>query len=101
MFESATPRRMSRTFRCLLFGIAMTVFARLGPWSWPGWPAITVLDFLLTHFAPSVVSPLQKGLGVTLLLLVNAGFWALVASLVLWMLERRARTRRSVHDQRT
>jgi len=100
MFESARPRQMSRSFRCVLFGIAMTVLARLGPWHWPGWPAITVLDFLLAHAAPSVASPVQKGLGVTVLLLVNAGFWALAAWLALWVRERRARARRPADHSR-
>ena len=80
MFESATlARPMSRGFRCFLFGIAMTVFARVGPWSWPGWPAITALDFVLAHAAPSVAGPITKSFGLVALMLVNSGFWALVA----------------------
>jgi len=83
MFDSVTPRRrMSRGFRCALFGIAMTVLARLGPWSWPGWPAVTVLDFLLARFSPSVVGPVAKGLGLVVLLVVNVGFWSVLALLV-------------------
>jgi hypothetical protein len=93
MFETATPRRMSRTFRCALFGIGMTVLARIGPWSWPGWPATTVLDFLLAHAAPSVASPVQKAFGVVLLLFVNVAFWANVARGAWWALEHRTRAR--------
>lgn len=80
MFESVsrTPAT-SRGFRCAAFGLAMTVLARLGPWDWPGWPAVTVLDFALTHAAPSVAGPIVKGVGVLALIAVNAGFWALLA----------------------
>jgi hypothetical protein len=88
MFETATPRRMSRTFRCALFGIAMTVLARVGPWMWPRWPAIVVLDFMLAHAAPSVVSPVQKAFGVIVLLIVNVGFWAALARLGWWVVGR-------------
>ena len=70
---------MSRGFRCALFGIAMTVVARVGPWSWPGWPAVKVLDFALARTAPSVAGPIYKGLGLLLLMFVNVGFWAVVA----------------------
>lgn len=57
----------------------MTVLARLGPWSWPGWPAVTALDFALAHAAPSVAGPIVKGAGLVALIIVNAGFWALLA----------------------
>jgi integral membrane sensor domain MASE1 len=90
MFESvARPRPMSRGFRCALFGIAMTILARLGPWSWPGWPAVTVLDLVLTHAAPSVVGPVLKGLGLVALMLVNVASWALVAYAALHVWRRR------------
>jgi hypothetical protein len=80
MFETITRRPpMSRGFRCALFGIAMTILARVGPWSWPGWPAMKVLDFALAHTAPSVAGPIYKGLGLLILIFVNAGFWAVVA----------------------
>jgi hypothetical protein len=84
MFDSVIARRkMSRGFRCALFGIAMTVLARIGPWSWPGWPAVTVLDFALASFSPSVVGPVAKGLGLVVLLIVNVSFWSVLALLAL------------------
>ena len=70
---------MSRGFVCTLIGIVMTVIARLGPWFWPGWPARTVLDFVLTRWAPSVVSGPVKALGLLGLMLINIGFWAGIA----------------------
>ena len=79
MFESIRAPRTSLGSRCALFGLAMTVLARLGPWDWPGWPAVTVLDFVLTHAAPSVAGPVFKGVGIVALIVVNAGFWAVLA----------------------
>jgi hypothetical protein len=80
MFETITRRSpVSRGFRCVLFGIALTIVARVGPWSWPGWPAVKVLDFALAHTAPSVAGPIYKGLGILMLMFVNVGFWAAVA----------------------
>lgn len=93
MFETMTPPSAPRRgVRCAVFGLAMTVLARLGPWSWPGWPAVTVLDFALAHAAPSVAGPVLKGLGLVVLLVVNAGFWALLACAALraWFLVRDA-----------
>ena len=80
MFEDVTRRgTTSRGFRCGLFGLAMTVLAWLGPWGWPGWPALTLLDFILARAAPSVAGPVAKGLGLVILLFVNAGFWGVLA----------------------
>jgi hypothetical protein len=83
VFESVTERKpMSRGFRCALFGIAMTVLARLTPWLWPGWPAMRLLDFVLARAAPSVAGPVQKGVGLVVLVFVNVAAWALAAWLV-------------------
>jgi hypothetical protein len=80
MFEEFTrPRPMSRAFRCGLLGLAMTLLAWLGPWRWPGWPALILLDFILARAAPSVAGPVMKGLGLVVLLFVNAGFWGVLA----------------------
>lgn len=72
----------------MLFGIGMTVLARVGPWLWPGWPAVTLLDFVLGTAAPSVVTPFEKAMGVIALLFVNVTFWALLAWVALWALDR-------------
>jgi len=76
---------MSRGTRCVLFGLAMTALAYVGPWHWPGWPAIALLDFVLARWAPSTVSPVLRASGTLVLLFVNAGFWALLAWLA-WKL---------------
>jgi hypothetical protein len=67
---------MSRGFLCTLIGIVLTVVARIGSWYWPGWPARTVLDFVLARWAPTVVSGPGKALGLLALMLINIGFWA-------------------------
>lgn len=72
-------RGPSTTFLCILAGFAVSVFGWFVPWGWPSWPARTLLDFYLAKAEPSVVSGPMKGVGWTVLLLVNAGFWALIA----------------------
>jgi hypothetical protein len=57
----------------------MTLVAWLGPWRWPGWPALTLLDFILARAAPSVAGPVAKGLGLVVLLVVNTAFWGVLA----------------------
>ena len=61
----------------------MTVLARIGPWSWPGWPAVTLLDFILARYTPSIVPPVVKAFGVIVLFSVNTTFWAVLAWLAL------------------
>jgi hypothetical protein len=78
MFTSASPRRMSLGFRCALAGVALTLLAWFGPWDWPGWPARTVLEFALERWAPSRATSLHKGIGMTMLIAINVGFWAVV-----------------------
>lgn len=82
---------MSREFRCALAGLGMTLFAWYGPWSWPGWPATTLLDFFLAHAAPSVMSPIAKAFGFVGLIIVNSGFWALITCALVRMWKARGR----------
>lgn len=97
VFESAAPRRMSRFMRCALFGLAMTVLARVGPWHWPAWPAVTLLDFVLARYTPSVVPPVVKAFGTIALIVVNAGFWAVVAFALLAVRDALAREKAFRH----
>ena len=84
-------KTVSREFKAALIGLAMTVIARIGPWYWPGWPARTVLDFVLARWAPSQVSGPVKGLGLLALIIVNAGFWGVIAWTLLYAWSRRQR----------
>lgn len=88
-------RTPSRAFLCILFGLGMTVFAWIGPWFWPGWPASTLLDFVLARFEPSVVAPATKAVGFVVLIIVNAAFWAVLAWAALRLREAVTRWRRT------
>jgi len=79
---------MSRGFIGALTGIVLTVLAWYGPWLWPGWPAVTVLDFVLGRFAPSEVSFGAKAVGMVALIIINVGFWGLVTRGAIWTFER-------------
>jgi hypothetical protein len=92
MFSSVSPpRRMSLGFRCALTGVALTLLAWFGPWDWPGWPARTVLDFALERWAPSRATSLHKGIGMTMLIVINVGFWALLLRGVVVLVSRMRR----------
>ena len=64
---------MSRGFLSTLGGLAVTIFSWFSPWSWPAWPALTLL---------SVVSRPNSHSGraafVVALIVVNTAFWSLV-----------------------
>jgi hypothetical protein len=62
--------KISRTFLCILIGFAMTVFGWFGPWEWPAAPGLYVLQSFFDGVTPAVL---------VLLIVVNAGTWALVA----------------------
>ena len=80
---------MSRGFLGALAGIGLTILAWYGPWLWPGWPATTVLDFVLGRWAPSEVSFPVKAVGMVVLIVINVGFWGLVTAAALWTFDRR------------
>lgn len=70
--------RVSRGFVAALGGVAMTLLAWFGSWSWPGWPASLALD-LLGRFASFPELPhVEKGAIVVLLIMINVGVWAAV-----------------------
>ncbi len=78
---------MSRGFISALVGIAMTIFSWYGPWSWPAWPAYTVMAMVRTNFAD--LPYLTKGAFVVLLIIVNVGVWATIAYGLLTVARRR------------
>lgn len=75
---------MSRGFKAALIGLALTVVAKVGPWHWPAWPAVTVLDFFLARTTWTVVPFPIRALGLVALILINTGFWAGVAWMGMW-----------------
>ncbi|MFL6248201.1 MAG: hypothetical protein ACJ74H_19410 [Thermoanaerobaculia bacterium] len=68
---------MSRGFIASLAGIAMTLFAWFGPWAWPAWPALTIIDVVFgsnTAFAELPFA--MRAIAVAMLIVVNVTFWA-------------------------
>jgi hypothetical protein len=76
---------MSRGFLASLIGIAMTLFAWFGPWAWPAWPAFTVIDLVFgSNTAFAELPTATRAATLTILIIVNAGFWASLA----WLTSR-------------
>lgn len=79
--------RVSRGFSCALAGIALTLLAWNGPWSWPAWPALTMLR---VAFPPersfAALSPGLRGAVVVLAIAVNVACWASATALALRLL---------------
>jgi hypothetical protein len=85
--------KVSRGFVCSLFGIAMTVFSWYGPWEWPAWPAFALLHLVFGSGAAWQELPYgQRAAVVIVLIIINSGFWALLAAAV-WSLGRRLSSR--------
>lgn len=88
-------RLVSPGFVCALIGVVLTILAWVGPWSWPAWPAFTVLDLGVRRWFNWVEFPYGlRATVVVILIAINIAFWALAARLgwSLWMaLVRRSR----------
>ena len=83
---------MSRGFVSSLAGIAMTLLAWFGPWTWPGWPAFAVIEVAFgSQAAFADLPPLTRAAMVVVLIVINAGCWAAVAALVMRLAKLRAR----------
>ena len=82
---------MSRGFIAALAGIAITLLAWFGPWAWPGWPALTIIDLVFGSNTAFAELPLAaRAITVTLLIIVNVTFWAVL----LWIAARATERRR-------
>ena len=63
-------------------GIAITVLAWFGPWAWPAWPALVLLD--LAFSPPRSLASLPFGIRsavVVVLMGINVGFWGVICAL--------------------
>lgn len=66
----------SRGFIAALGGIAVTLLAWYGSWSWPGWPASVAID-VIGRFSDFADLPrFTKSIVVVLLIIINVGTWA-------------------------
>jgi hypothetical protein len=68
---------MSRGFIASLAGVAMTLFAWFGPWAWPAWPALTIIDMVFGSNTAFAELPFAtRAAVVTMLIIANVAFWA-------------------------
>ena len=82
MTRAVTRFIPSRGFVHSLFGVALTIFSWYSPWAWPAWPALTMLDLI-----GGDTSWLERGYNaraaiLTLLIMINVGFWAVLTWLI-------------------
>lgn len=68
---------MSRGFLAALIGISMTLLAWFGPWAWPGWPALTLIELVFGSQTAFAEAPsMTRAITVAVLIVVNVTFWA-------------------------
>jgi hypothetical protein len=69
---------MSRGFIATLAGVGVTLLAWYGPWEWPGWPAFTAISLVFGN-AFSELPFAARAASIVGLLVINIGFWVLIA----------------------
>jgi hypothetical protein len=75
---------MSRGFVAALAGIAMTIFAWYGPWAWPAWPALTLIDVVFGSDTAFAELPFAaRAATITMLIVVNTMFWGALVALAI------------------
>ena len=74
--------KVSRGFVCTLIGLGMTVFSWFGPWAWPAWPALTVLDLVFGGSGGSFAElPFRlRAATIVGLIAINSAAWAVAAA---------------------
>jgi hypothetical protein len=91
---------MSRTFVCIVFGLAMTLFSWYAPWQWPSLPALMMVRlFAGTRFNLADLPNSQRGAMLVLMIIINTALWALAAMLVWWIVQRLTARRRPVEPR--
>ena len=84
---------MSKGFICALAGIAMTLLGWYGPWEWPGWPGIIVLDHFVAPAGLLSETPVYvRAATMFLLIAINVTVWALAVRACLALLPRLRRS---------
>lgn len=79
---------MSRGFISALGGIALTLLAWYAPFLWPAWPAFAAIDLIFGKSGFADLSYAQRAAAITLLIVINVGFWAVVIRALLEVLSR-------------
>jgi hypothetical protein len=83
--------RVSRGFACALAGVAITLLAWFGPWSWPAWPAFALLAVGFPPERSFAALPLAGRTAViAAAIAVNVAAWAVAAALIPRLLRGRA-----------
>jgi hypothetical protein len=80
--------RVSRGFACALAGVAITLLAWYGPWSWPAWPGLALLAVAFPPERSFALLPLAGRTAViAIAIAVNVAAWGFATAL-LWRLVR-------------
>ena len=69
---------MSRGFVSALIALAITIFSWFSPWSWPAWPALTLLSY-----TPRPETYLGRAMLVVVLIALNAAVWTAIIYAIL------------------
>lgn len=73
-------RLPSRGFWCALAGVAVTMLAWIGPWSWPAWPALGLLHVAFPPERSFAALPFGvRAAIVVVVIAVNVAVWGVVA----------------------
>jgi len=72
--------RISRGFASALAGVAMTILAWFGPWSWPAWPALAAMRVAFPPERSFAAMPFgARSAVVVLLVALNVAAWGATA----------------------
>ena len=84
---------MSKGFISALGGIALTLLGWYGPWEWPGWPGILVLDHFVAPRGLLSETPVYvRVLTMFALIAINVGIWGALIRAGLALMPRRTVT---------
>ncbi|MBI2214653.1 MAG: hypothetical protein HYU52_13490 [Acidobacteria bacterium] len=83
--------RPSRGFRASLVGVALTLLAWVGPWSWPAWPALLAIRIAFPPERSFAALPFAwRGAIVVAVIALNVAAWAATWLAVATFAARRA-----------
>ncbi|MFA6955977.1 MAG: hypothetical protein WC538_08920 [Thermoanaerobaculia bacterium] len=83
--------RVSGGFACALAGVAISLLAWNGPWSWPAWPALALLAVAFPPERSFALLPFAGRTAViAIAVAVNVAAWGYATALLLRLLRGRA-----------